>query len=269
MKKKSAGKNRITALFDRLGAEKKKGFIAFVTAGDPDLKTTKKIIKELETSGADMIELGIPFSDPMADGPTIQASYERAVAGGVHLVDVLELVREVRKTSEVPLVLFGYYNPVFNYGLKKFARDAATAGADGVLIVDLPPEEADELKGELDKNGVDLIFLLTPTSDEGRIRLVASKASGFIYFVSVAGVTGARSSVAGDLHRNVRQVRKFTKLPLGVGFGISTPQQAKEVCKSADAAVVGSAIVSVIAKSRGPKLLKELGSFVSGIKRGL
>lgn len=267
--KKSAGKNRITGLFDRLKAEKKKGFIAFVTAGDPDIGTTKKIIRELEKSGADMIELGIPFSDPMADGPTIQASYERAVAGGVHLVDVLSLVKEVRKTSEVPLVLFGYYNPVFNYGLKKFAKDAAAAGADGVLIVDLPPEEADELKGELDNSGVDLIFLLTPTSDEGRIRLVASKASGFIYFVSVAGVTGARSSVAGDLHRNVRQVRKYTKLPLGVGFGISTPQQAKEVCKSADAAVVGSAIVSVIAKNRGPKLLKELGSFVSGIKRGL
>jgi len=267
--KKIAEKNRITALFDRLKAGKKKGFIAFVTAGDPDIKTTRKIIAELEKSGADMIELGIPFSDPMADGPTIQASYERAVSGGVHLVDVLELVREVRKTSEVPLVLFGYYNPVFNYGLQKVAKDAAAAGADGVLIVDLPPEESDELKGELDKNGVDLIFLLTPTSDEARIRLVASKASGFIYFVSVAGVTGARSSVAGDLHRNIRQVRKFTKLPLGVGFGISTPQQAREVCKSADAAVVGSAIVSVISKNRGPKLLKELGSFVSGIKRGL
>ena len=256
-------KNRITGLFDRLKAEKKKGFIAFVTAGDPDIGTTKKIIRELENSGADMIELGIPFSDPMADGPTIQASYERAVKGGVHLTDVLKLVADVRKESEIPLVLFGYYNPIFSYGLKKFAKDAAASGADGVLIVDLPPEEAG------DKNGVDLIFLLTPTSDDSRIRLVASKASGFIYFVSVAGVTGARSSVAGDLHANIRRVRKHTRLPLGVGFGISTPKQAKEVCRSADAAVVGSAIVSVIARNKGPKLIKELASFVSGIKRGL
>lgn len=262
-------KNRITGLFERLKSGKKKGFIAFVTAGDPDIGTTKKIILELERSGADMIELGIPFSDPMADGPTIQASYERAVKAGVHLTDVLKLVAEVRKVSQIPLVLFGYYNPVFSYGLKKFAKDAAASGADGVLIVDLPPEESGELKGELDRNGVDLIFLLTPTSDDKRMRLVASKASGFVYFVSVAGVTGARTSVAGDLHRNVRRVRKFTGLPLGVGFGISTPQQAKEVCRSADAAVVGSALVSIISKNKGPKLLKELGSFVSGIKRGL
>lgn len=266
---KKTTNNRISGLFERLKQEKKKGFIAFVTAGDPDLQTTKKIILELERSGADMIELGIPFSDPMADGPTIQASYERAVKAGVHLVDVLKLVSEVRKVSQVPLVLFGYYNPVFNYGLKKFARDVSSAGADGVLIVDLPPEESGELKGELDKNSVDLIFLLTPTSDERRMRLVASKASGFVYFVSVAGVTGARSTVAGDLHRNVKRVRKFTGLPLGVGFGISTPQQAKEVCRSADAAVVGSALVNIISKNKGPGLLKELGSFVSGIKRGL
>lgn len=266
---KKTEKNRITRLFERLKEQKKKGFIAFVTAGDPDIPTTKKIIRELERSGADMIELGIPFSDPMADGPTIQASYERAVKGGVHLTDVLKLVEEVRKTSEIPLVLFGYYNPVFNYGLKKFAKDAAHAGADGVLIVDLPPEESDELKAELDRNGVDLIFLLTPTSDEGRMNLVASKASGFIYFVSVTGVTGARSAVSSDIHKFVRRVRKHTDLPLGVGFGISTPEQAKEVCRSADAAVVGSAIVSVIARNKGPRLIKELGSFVSGLKRGL
>jgi tryptophan synthase alpha chain len=266
---KKIEKNRITRLFEGLKAKKKKGFIAFVTAGDPDIGTTKKIIRELESSGADMIELGIPFSDPMADGPTIQASYERAVKGGVHLSDVLKLVADVRKESEIPLVLFGYYNPIFNYGLKKFAKDAAHAGADGVLIVDLPPEESDELKVELDKAGVDLIFLLTPTSDEGRMRLVASKASGFIYFVSVTGVTGARSAVSSDIHKYVKRVRKYTGLPLGVGFGISTPAQAKEVCRSADAAVVGSAIVNVIARNKGPRLIKELGSFVSGIKRGI
>lgn len=266
---KKNGNRRIARLFERLKEEKKKGFIAFVTAGDPDIATTKKIISELESSGADMIELGIPFSDPMADGPTIQASYERAVKRGVHLADVLKLVSEVRKKSDIPLVLFGYYNPIFSYGLKKFAKDAALSGADGVLIVDLPPEESDELKCELDRNGVDLIFLLTPTSDDRRMRLVASKASGFIYFVSVTGVTGARAAVSSDVHKFVKRVRKFTKLPLGVGFGISTPAQAKEVCKSADAAVVGSAIVSVIARNKGPRLIKELGSFTSGIKRGI
>ena len=266
---KKTEKNRITRLFEKLKAEKKKGFIAFITAGDPDIGTTKKIIRELERSGADMIELGIPFSDPMADGPTIQASYERAVKGGVHLTDVLKLVEEVRKESQIPLVLFGYYNPIFNYDLKKFAKEAAQAGVDGVLIVDLPPEESDELKVELDKNGVDLIFLLTPTSDEGRMSLVASKASGFIYFVSVTGVTGARAAVSSDIHKYVKRVRKHTDLPLGVGFGISTPAQAKEVCRSADAAVVGSALVSIISKNKGPNLIKELGSFVSGIKRGI
>lgn len=266
---KTAGTNRIAGLFERLKREKKKGFIAFVTAGDPDIRTTKKIILELEKSGADMIELGVPFSDPMADGPTIQASYERAVKGGVHLQDVLGLICEVRKESRIPLVVFGYYNPVFNYGLKRFAREAAAAGADGVLIVDLPPEEADDLKTELDRVSVDLIFLLTPTSDEKRMRLVASKASGFVYFVSVTGVTGARSAVASDLHRNLRRVRKYTRLPLGVGFGISTPEQAKEVCRSADAAVVGSALVNIISKNRGKRLLAELGSFVTGLKKGL
>jgi len=268
MTKKNDNK-RISRLFERLKERNKKGFISFVTAGDPDMATTKKIIRELARSGADMIELGIPFSDPMADGPTIQASYERAVKAGVHLADVLKLVGEVRRETEIPLVLFGYYNPIFNYGLKRFAKDAAAAGADGVLIVDLPPEESDELKSELDRAGVDLIFLLTPTSDERRMRLVASRASGFIYFVSVTGVTGARAAVSSDIHKYVRRVRKYTDLPLGVGFGISTPAQAKEVCKSADAAVVGSAIVSVIARNKGPRLIKELGSFVSGIKRGI
>jgi tryptophan synthase alpha chain len=264
------GKNRIESLFERLRADGKKALITFVTAGDPDLPTSKRIVRELERSGADLIELGIPFSDPMADGPTIQASSERALRKDVHIKEVLGLVRDIRKESGIPIVLFGYYNPVFNYGLKRFAREVRAAGADGVLIVDLPAEEADELKAELDRNSVDLIFLLTPTSDEKRMRLVASKASGFIYFVSVTGVTGARKSLSTDVPAYLRRLRKFTSLPVGVGFGISTPKQAREVCRSADAAVVGSAIVNIIAGMKGPgKSADKLGSFVSGLKRGM
>lgn len=264
------GKNRIESLFERLRADGRKALITFVTAGDPDIPTSGRIIRELEKFGADLIELGIPFSDPMADGPTIQASSERALRSNVHIDEVLGLVREIRKGSEIPIVLFGYYNPVFNYGLKRFAKEIRAAGADGVLIVDLPAEESDELKAELDRNSVDLIFLLTPTSDENRMRLVASKASGFIYFVSVTGVTGARKSLSTDIPAYVRRLRKFTNLPIGVGFGISTPKQAREVCKSADAAVVGSAIVNIIAGMKGPKKrMGELGTFVSGLKRGI
>lgn len=265
-----AGAGRIEALFTRLKHDGKKALITFITAGDPDLKTTGRIIARLEESGADIIELGIPFSDPMADGPTIQASYERAVAKGVHLPDVLGLVRSVREKSQVPIVLFGYYNPVFTFGLKRFAIEAKKAGVDGVLIVDLPAEEADELKTELDAAGLDLIFLLTPTSDASRMKITASKASGFIYFVSVTGVTGARTKLAADIPKYVRMVRKHTDVPVGVGFGISTPEQAAEVCAHADGVIVGSAIVNIIAGNAGSKdLLDKVGKFVAGLKKGI
>jgi tryptophan synthase alpha chain len=260
-------RTRVETAFERLKEKGEKALITFITAGDPDLAATKELIFTLERSGADIIELGIPFSDPAADGPTIQLSSERAVKKGVHLSDVLGLVKEVRETSEVPIVLFGYYNPVFSFGLKKFARSARTAGADGVLIVDLPPEEADELKTELDRVGMDLIFLLTPTSDEGRMRLVSGKASGFIYFVSVTGVTGARTELSERLPSFVKKVRRFTDVPVGVGFGISTPEQAKEVSAYSDGVIVGSAIINIIAKNAGSKdLLKKVGSFVSALK---
>lgn len=260
-------RTRVETAFERLKEKGEKALITFITAGDPDLPTTKELIFTLEKSGADIIELGIPFSDPAADGPTIQLSSERAVKKGVHLNDVLGLVKEVRETSEVPIVLFGYYNPVFSFGLKKFAKSARAAGADGVLIVDLPPEEADELKTELDQVGMDLIFLLTPTSDEGRMRLVSGKASGFIYFVSVTGVTGARTELSERLPSFVKKVRRFTDVPVGVGFGISTPEQAKEVSAYSDGVIVGSAIINIIAKNAGSKdLLKKVGSFVSALK---
>ncbi|MBI5641989.1 MAG: tryptophan synthase subunit alpha [Deltaproteobacteria bacterium] len=263
-------KGRIEETFERLGGSGGKALITFITAGDPDIPTTKDIIFALEKAGADIIELGVPFSDPMADGPTIQASSERAVKKGTRLNDVLQLVKDVRKKSEIPIVLFGYYNPVLNYGLRKFARDAKAAGADGVLIVDLPAEESDELKRELDKEAIDIIFLLTPTSTADRIKLISGKASGFLYFVSVTGVTGARKAVSGKVKAYVNAVRPHTDLPVGVGFGISTPEQAREVSGYADGVIVGSALVNIIAKNSGSKgLLKEVSSFTAGLKNAI
>ena len=263
-------KSRIQKTFAQLKANGEKALITFITAGDPDLKTSKDIIFELEKSGADIIELGIPFSDPMADGPTIQAASERALKKGTTLKDVLELVKDVRKRSQIPIILFGYYNPIFAYGTERFAKDVKKAGADGILVVDLPPEEASELKAHTDSAGLDLVFLLTPTSDDNRMQLVAEKASGFIYYVSVAGITGARKELSGTIQKYISKVRQFTPLPVGVGFGISTPEQAREVSKWADGVIVGSAIVNVIEKNQDlPDLVTKVGKFVTKLKRGM
>lgn len=262
---------RLEKTFAALKERKKKALVTFITAGDPDAKTTRDLILDMIQSGADIIELGVPFSDPMADGPTIQASSERALKNGVTLDDVLQMVRDVRMLTQVPIVLFGYYNPVFSYGLKKYAHAVKSAGVDGVLVVDLPAEESDELKIELDKVGVDLIFLLTPTSDAGRMKVTAKKASGFIYFVSVAGVTGARADISSDIEASVKKIRAHTKLPVAVGFGISTPEQAAKVGRCADGVVVGSAIINIIAASGVSHggLLKDVSEFVSSLKRAL
>ncbi|OGQ50801.1 MAG: tryptophan synthase subunit alpha [Deltaproteobacteria bacterium RIFCSPLOWO2_02_FULL_53_8] len=262
---------RISRVFSSLKAKGEKALIPFITAGDPDIKVTKELIFTLEANGADIIELGIPFSDPMADGPTIQASSERALRSGTTIQDVIDLVAEVRETSEIPIVLFGYYNPIFQYGHKRFAKAAAAAGVDGVLIVDLPAEEAGDLKTELDKAGCDFIFLLTPTSDDGRITVTVNKASGFVYFVSVTGVTGARKAVSRNVEGYVRKIRRFTALPIGVGFGISTPEQASEVAAFADGVVVGSALVNIIASagSNRDALLKNAGAFISALKAAM
>jgi tryptophan synthase alpha chain len=268
LKDKTPG--RLEALFTRLKSEGRHALITFISAGDPDMATTEELIYTLEESGADIIELGIPFSDPMADGPTIQASYERALKKGATPGGVLKLVGNVRKKSEIPIVLFGYYNPILAYGPERFARNAKRAGVDGVLVVDLPPEEAAELKGALDAVCIDLIFLLTPTSDTSRMVRVGRVGSGFIYFVSLTGVTGARTALSTKIPSYVKKARRYTGLPVGVGFGISTPAQAQEVCKSADGVVVGSAIINIIAKTRGKKkLLHAVGDFVSKLKSGV
>ena len=262
--------NRIDEKFSALKSRGRTALITFITAGDPDLETTAKILRVLERSGADLVELGVPFSDPMADGPTIQRASERALQKGASLPRILRMVREFRRDSEIPLILFGYYNPFFRYGLKRFTREASRAGVDGILCVDLPPEESGELKRWTDTRGLDTIFLLAPTSDAGRIRLVAQQGRGFVYYVSVTGVTGARRRFEDHLHAQVARVRRYTSLPVGVGFGISTPEQAAWIASFADAAVVGSALIEVMEKAdQNQEKVKRAGLFVGRLKRAM
>ena len=260
---------RIADKFKTLRESGETALVTFVTAGDPDLASTEEVVLELERAGADLIELGVPFSDPMADGPTIQLSSDRALAAGTTLSGILQLVCRLRKRTQVPIVLMGYFNPIFIYGAERFAADAAAAGVDGLLVVDLPPEEAAELKGATDERGVDLIFLLTPTSDRSRVEAVSRLGSGFIYYVSVTGVTGARSALAETLTARVSEVRAQLDLPLVVGFGISDPSQAAQVAQVADGVVVGSALVKYFEKYQGAELLQELGGCVAALKQGM
>jgi len=262
--------SRIKKTFAELKKRGEAALIPFITAGDPDLGTTLKIMRALEKGGADCIELGIPFSDPTADGPTIQRSSERALKRPISLPAIFRIVREFRVHSNVPVVLFGYFNPIFRYGVERFARQAAAAGADGVLCVDLPPEESDELQRWTHAAGLDLIFLLSPTSGPERVHRVARKGRGFIYYVSVTGVTGARRSLDDGVRAQVDRVRQATALPVGVGFGISTPKQAAWIAAFADAAVVGSALVQRIEKARGNnEKVRQAGAFIAQLKRAI
>jgi len=260
--------SRIERKFQELERKGRAALVTYFTAGDPTLELTPDIVYKLEESGADMVELGVPFSDPMADGPAIQHSSERSLKNGTSLHDIIKCVAEIRKRSEIPILLFGYYNPFFAYGHRELARDAAEAGVDGLLIVDLPPEEAGDVKTAIEAEGcnkLDLVFLLAPTSTKERIELVGSSASGFIYLVSVTGVTGARPGMSYDLQTLVREIKAHSSLPVGVGFGVSTPEQAENISRFADAVIVGSAIVRIIEQHGNEKepLLNELGAFVS------
>lgn len=241
--------SRIRKTFQRLQKAQHKALIPFITAGDPSLAVTKKLVPALAAAGADIIELGVPFSDPMADGPVIQRADERALKHGTSLREILKLVKEVRKTTQVPILLMGYYNPILSYGLKTYAAAARQAGVDATLVVDLPPEEAGPLKKELRKVGIDLIFLLTPTSDAERIRLVARQASGFVYFVSMTGVTGGALRGEQEIRTQVQAIKKQIKLPVVIGFGISNSAQARQMAKIGDGVVIGSALVASLEKS--------------------
>lgn len=242
--------NRLTEEFNELKTTKRGGFIPFIVAGDPDLPTTKRLILELAKQKASVIELGVPFSDPVADGVTIQASAERALRNPISVKLILETVAEVRKSGcETPIILFSYFNPILQFGLVNFAEKAQECGVDGVLITDLVPEEAGEFRRILTEKDLALIMLAAPTSSDERLRKICAEASGFVYAVSRAGVTGARDATSSDAENLVARLRKFTDLPIAVGFGISTAAQVAETWKYADAAVVGSAIVAEMMKN--------------------
>ncbi|MDD5094037.1 MAG: tryptophan synthase subunit alpha [Dehalococcoidia bacterium] len=241
----------------------RKALIPYVTVGYPNVEATLKIVSALAECGADIIELGIPFSDPLADGPTIQQSSFEALQQGVTPEICLEVARKLRESVDIPLVFMGYYNPVFHYGLERFCGECAKVGIDGLIIPDLPPEEASELEGLARKQGIDLIYLLAPTSDDQRIDLVAKRSGGFIYLVSITGVTGARSDLPVELENFVNKVRQKARQPLCVGFGISTPEQAKRVAEVADGIIVGSRVIQLIKEDES---LTKLKSFIASLR---
>lgn len=258
--------SRISETFDQLKAGGQHGLIPFVTAGHPDLRMTRRLLPALQNAGADIIELGVPFSDPIADGPVIQRSSQQALRNGVNLKEILSLVAEVRSELRVPIVLFSYINPVLQFGIEDFARTGAEAGVDGVLLSDLPLEEAAEVRNRLSKNSIDLILLAAPTSTDQRLRMIAENAKGFIYAVSRTGVTGTRAELSHQAEELVQRLRAFTCLPVAVGFGISTADQVRQVWDYADAAVVGSAIVKEIEENADrPDLVEHVADFVRSL----
>jgi tryptophan synthase alpha chain len=263
----AAGKHRIAATFRALRARNEAALIPFVVAGDPNLDRTRELVLEFARRGADIIELGVPFSDPMADGPANQRAAQRGLRSGASLAAILAMASELRKETEIPLILFGYFNPIFHYGCERLCADAARAGIDALLVVDLPPDEAGELQKPARANGLDIIYLLAPTTPLERARYVVRSASGFIYYVAVTGVTGARVALPSDLEEQVARMRSVTDLPIGVGFGISTPEQAANVARFADAVVVGSAISLLVeANVQSPDLVTRVGELVGSMK---
>jgi len=262
--------SRITGKFEELKSRGETALIPYIMAGDPDLGTTRKLVLEMERKGADIIELGVPFSDPLADGPTIQLSAIKARANGVNIRKTLDTVKSIRKDSEIPIILMLYYNLVFKYGEEKFVSDCVRAGVDGLIIPDLPPDEAGTLMGFSRKKGLDTVFLLAPTSSPDRVRLVEKHASGFIYYVSLTGVTGARSSLDKSISGRVKAVARETGMPVAVGFGISKPEHAAAVSRWADGVIVGSAIVKIIDGAAGTsEAVAKVGRFVRRLKKAM
>jgi tryptophan synthase alpha chain len=255
--------SRITAKFNELRKTGRKALIPYIMSGDPSLSATKKYILELETAGADIIELGVPFSDPLADGPTIQRASERSLKHGTTLKKVLEMVKDVRKKTAIPLILMTYYNPVFKFGIHRFIQAAVTAGIDGVIIPDLIPDEAGEFTALSRRHGLATVFLLAPTSTRERIKKVAGASTGFIYYVSITGITGAKLALGKDMEKRMNSLRALTKKPVAVGFGISNPAEARMVSNLAEGVIVGSAIVKLIAQS------KSIMHFVRSIRKAI
>jgi tryptophan synthase alpha chain len=257
--------SRIAEVLAACRARGRTALVAYLTAGDPSLDLTPALVRAAVDAGADLVELGVPFSDPMADGPVLQRSAVRAVAAGTTLPRILEAVVDLRRELRTPVVLFGYYNPFFRYGVEAISRDAAAAGVDGLLCVDLPPEEAGDLRAAAERAGLDLIALLAPTTPPSRIRRIAEGASGFLYLVSVLGVTGGRATLPAELPGLVASVREVTTLPVGVGFGVQSPEQAAWVAGFADAVIVGSALARVVEDSTPDEAPARVAGFVGGL----
>jgi tryptophan synthase alpha chain len=258
---------RITKTFERLRRAHERALIPYVTAGDPDLALTRALVLEMARRGGDLIELGVPFSDPLADGPIIQRASQRALAGGTTPRKILGLVHALRAETDVPLILMTYYNPVFRYGERAFVADAIAAGVDGLIVPDLPPEEAQTLIRLSRGTPLDLIFLMAPTTTPARMALIAEATQGFVYYVSRLGITGVRDRLADDLALRLAQVRASTSQPVAVGFGVSTPEHVRLVGEAADGVVVGSAIVKLMEEAQGREdLLEQVGAFVAALK---
>jgi len=262
--------NRLERAFERLRRDQKKALVVYLTAGDPSLEVTEALILELDKAGVNILEIGVPFSDPTADGPVIQAASQRALQKGVTLENILVMIESVRKRSDIPIILFGYYNPIYRYGNEAFAAKASAAGVDGILVVDLPMEESFELRQYTDRMGMDFISLIAPTTNDSRIERIVSRAKGFLYYITVTGVTGMTRPEPADVKRDVNRIRRSSNLPIVAGFGISTPQQVAEIAPLADGIVIGSAIVRMIADNQGKEGLPQLvSSYIGEIRRAL
>ncbi len=262
--------NRIEEIFATLKSADRKALIPYIMAGDPDLGTTAELVVELDRQGADLVELGVPFSDPIADGPTIQRAAQRALDQGTTLRGIVDTVESIRRHSSIPIVLMTYYNPVLAYGLEAFSRDAAGAGVDGLIVPDLPPEEGRALSDACARCGLSVIFLVAPTSTPDRIELVSRHTTGFVYCVSLTGVTGVRGRLAEGVDEFMTQVRSLTDRPLGLGFGISSPEQAREASRLADGVIVGSAIINVMEEhAGGPDMIRVVGKYVASLRTGI
>ncbi len=261
---------RLETTFQRCREEGRKGLVMFVSAGDPDLPTTERLVRRIVAEGADIVEIGVPFSDPMADGPTIQAASQRALASGTTLDGILEMTARLRRDLETPLVLFSYYNVLFKYGFERLAADASRAGADALLIVDIPYEERDEVLPALQREGLDLITLVAPTTSPDRAEEMLARATGFVYCITVTGVTGARQELPADLSDLLRRMQSASPVPVAAGFGISTPEMARSVAAYADAVVVGSALIKHMEKARTPaEGIEACGRFVRQLAEAL
>lgn len=259
--------NRIDSKFHHLRQADRKALVVYLTAGDPSLEMTRELVPALARAGADILEVGVPFSDPTADGPVIQAASQRALLAGTNLDRILAMITFVREKTDIPIVLFGYYNPIYRYGVEKFSASAADAGVDGILVVDLPPEEAGELRTHTDSAGLDFISLVAPTTDDGRISRIVGRAKGFVYYISITGVTGTARPEPSAIRRDVLRIKARTNLPVAVGFGISTPQQAAQIAPLADGIVIGSAVVKLIEENRDSENLPDiLSSYISDIR---